>query len=267
MDENGMSMKAEWEKRGGLHGAGLKSVLFKGLPDIVNEHVDAWHKRAILANIRKQEHMRLLDAGCGYGRISLSILEKFPDAEMTGMDAADIFVALYRETTKRDAVQGTLMNIPPELGKFDYVVCVTVLMYTGENDVAQAMKNMMGRLKPGGRLLLIEPQNSMQYFLRLCGLVDIVERFLPKSGINTGGRYFKKQEIPHQVNTLHYVIESRCGMPFTTLCIFPVSVLAKLCPAAARPILKLLSLLDAKFGGSSLPSLYYCYEIRNPMDR
>ena len=43
--------KIAWEKRSKLFGTSLKGVLFKGVPDVVNEHVHDWHKKVILHSI------------------------------------------------------------------------------------------------------------------------------------------------------------------------------------------------------------------------
>ena len=52
--------QTEWENRSIQYGTSLKSVLFKRLPGIVNEHISNWHVRFILENIVEKEDLRIL---------------------------------------------------------------------------------------------------------------------------------------------------------------------------------------------------------------
>ena len=68
-----------WETRSKLLRTSLKSVPFKGLPDVVNEHLHNWHKNLILNTIEDKHNLRMLDVGCEYGRLSMAIIERLPD--------------------------------------------------------------------------------------------------------------------------------------------------------------------------------------------
>ena len=75
---------AEWEKRSKMFGSSPKGVLFKGLPDIFNEYIHNWQLNRILSEIdTKSKEINILDIGCGYGRISMPILEIFPQTKIT----------------------------------------------------------------------------------------------------------------------------------------------------------------------------------------
>ena len=50
--------QTEWENRSIQYGTSLKSVLFKRLPGIVNEHISNWHVRFILENIVEKEEYK-----------------------------------------------------------------------------------------------------------------------------------------------------------------------------------------------------------------
>lgn len=254
----------EWEKRSLLYGASLKSVLFKGMPDIINKHIHNWHKTFVLKNIETQSNMRVLDVGCGYGRLSLPIIEKYPKAEIIGIDTTDNFVKLYQEMTKHKAMIGTLENIPNDIGQFDYALCITVLMYVAKEDVLKSLENLIRHLKPAGKLILVEPQTSIKSFLRLFGFVDLIEKILFKERINTGGRYFKKNEIDYYVKACNCSIEKKCGLPFTTLFILPLSLIGKFFPSfVTNYLLNISSWFDNKLGRLKLPSIYYAYVIKN----
>ena len=75
----------EWEKRSINYGASWKSVLFKGMPDLANEHFHSCHINFILECIKSnKDDIRILDIGCGYGRLSLPIIQKLPQAQIIG---------------------------------------------------------------------------------------------------------------------------------------------------------------------------------------
>jgi len=264
MEIHNSANNTEWEKRSLLYGRSLRSVLFKGMPEIINGHIHEWHVRAVLNNIAAKEGLRILDVGCGYGRITLPILSKFPGAEILGLDTSDNFVKLYKETTKQKAIRGTLENIPQDIGEFDYILCVTVLMYVSEQQVIPTLNRLVKYLKPGGKLILIEPLIYIRFFLRLFGLVDFVERQLRRTRhpVDTGGRYFRKSDIETYASACHCSIESTLGMPFTTLFILPLNVIGKLCPASfTKLVLKIFTWTDGRLSRLGLPSLYAAYVI------
>lgn len=263
MENNTISNRTEWDKRSLLYGASLKSVLFKGMPDIINQHIHDWHKNVVLNTIEKKKNMRVLDIGCGYGRLSLPVIEKFPEAETIGIDATANYVRLYQEMTRQKAIVGTLENLPEGIGKFDYILCITVLMYTKNKDIAEALKNLIKILKPEGKLILIEPQTSIRFFVRLCGIVDFIEKRMHKERVNTGGRYFAKKEIDNYINACNGSLESKHGLPFSTFFMLPLNLLGKLMPSAVtQSFLKICSWGDRKLDRFGLPSIYYAYVIR-----
>ena len=107
----------EWEKRSINYGASWKSVLFKGMPDLANEHFHSCHINFILECIKSnKDDIRILDIGCGYGRLSLPIIQKLPQAQIIGLDISANYVNLYKENTGRDAFVGTLESLPSEIG-------------------------------------------------------------------------------------------------------------------------------------------------------
>jgi 2-polyprenyl-3-methyl-5-hydroxy-6-metoxy-1,4-benzoquinol methylase len=262
MDENDLANRTRWEKRGKLYGASLRSVLFKGMPEYINEHIGQWHRDMILNSIENKKDMKILDIGCGYGRLSLEVLKRYPDSDMLGIDTSQTYVELYQQSTKRPAMVATIEELPANIGQFDYILCVTVLMYAKESDVRSCLKNLISHLKPNGRLLLLEPQTSMKLFLRLGGLVDFLQRASPPSEIDTGGRYFRRNELEEHIAACDCKIESCHGLPITSFVIVPLNLLSRIVPVLVTThTLKLISWLDRKLGKGRLPSMYYAYTI------
>ena len=257
--------RTAWENRSIQYGTSLKSVLFKGLPDVVNEHISNWHAQFVLNNVKKKEELRILDIGCGYGRLSLPVIEKFPNAEIIGIDVSETFVELFRKTTKQNSFVGTIENIPADIGKFDYVICVTVLMYVEENKLEESICSLINILKPEGRLIVIENDYLGVLLLSGFGVFSFLKRLFKKKSLNTNGRYFKKNEIENLVTKCHATTLKKSGFPFTTFFILPVSLLGKFFPKHffTRSIFKILSWLDDRSGYFQLPSLHIGYIIKN----
>ena len=96
---------------------------------------------------------RILDAGCGNGRVTALLARHAPDgAEVVGVDLTSADVA--RENLDGlpgvTIAEGDLLGDLSGLGEFDFVYCQEVLHHTG--DPAGAFASLAGRLAPGGEL-------------------------------------------------------------------------------------------------------------------
>ncbi len=251
-----------WETRSKLLGTSLKSVLFKGLPDVVNEHLHNWHKGLILNIIENKHKLRILDAGCGYGRLSIPIIENFPSLDITGIDISENFVKLYKENTNHPAFVGTVENIPAALGTFDYIICITVLMYLDGENLKKAIANLLFHLEPEGKLILIEPQRSGVPFLTGFGILTFLRHRMGRDAIDTKGRPFRMNEIEHLFGNAGGEVLSEYRLPITSLCILPLTFIGKILPSRlAKGIYKTVSFLDALLSKFKLPSIYVAYLI------
>jgi SAM-dependent methyltransferase len=96
----------------------------------------------------------LLDAGCGTGGMLATLREKFPEAELTGIDASDRGVQLTagRELGARLAA-ASVNELPFPTDSFDFVVSLDVWSHTDVDD-ALAAHETHRVLQPGGRLIL-----------------------------------------------------------------------------------------------------------------
>ncbi len=254
--------RTAWETRSHLWGASLRSVLFKGLPEVVNEHLHHWHKKIVLDAIQKKEGLKILDAGCGYGRLSIPIIEKFPNLDITGIDISEKFVRLYKENTRHPAFVGTLDNIPSRLGTFDYILCITVLMYLKGDSLKKAISDLLFHLEPGGKLILIEPHQSGAFFLTGFGVLTFLRSRIGRNAIPTKGRPFRVNEIEYLFGHAGGRVLSEWRLPMTSLFILPLTLIGKCLPSRlAKGIYRTVSFLDALLGKFKLPSLHVAYLI------
>jgi ubiquinone/menaquinone biosynthesis C-methylase UbiE len=96
----------------------------------------------------------LLDAGCGSGGMLAAVRAKFPQAELTGIDASEHAIELCRErNTGTDLIQASVHELPFPENRFDFVLSIDVWSHTGVED-ALAAHETSRVLRPGGKLIL-----------------------------------------------------------------------------------------------------------------
>ena len=121
---------------------------------LMSELLDPMHRRYIDALGVVTAGARTLEVGCGNGSMSAWLAERVsPGGTAVAVDL-DLSVVQVRrpnlELRKADIVAG-----PVEAGAFNLVTARAVLHHVAGRDAA--IVNMVASLKPGGALLLIEP--------------------------------------------------------------------------------------------------------------
>src|SRR5689334_11091309 len=102
----------------------------------------------------------LLDVGCGYGGLSLLLAERRPDLRITGVDPESGIlkraeaIAADRGLANLAFEQGDGQRLTYESGRFDAVVCQTILTHV--RDAAAIVAEMARVLKPGGVFMAVE---------------------------------------------------------------------------------------------------------------
>lgn len=101
----------------------------------------------------KKRPLRLLDAGCGNGRL---VAHLPPGIEYVGLDNCTELIAIARKNhPDQHFVKGDLLSPTRFLKKFDVVICVAALHHIPtERLQVLALRNLRELLKPQGRLML-----------------------------------------------------------------------------------------------------------------
>jgi ubiquinone/menaquinone biosynthesis C-methylase UbiE len=112
-------------------------------------------RQHVAASIRPpQSRFSVLDAGCGTGGMLALIRQKFPEADLTGVDESTHAIRLAEaRNIAAKFLPANVRDLPFPEGDFDFVLSLDVLSHAGVDD-SLAMHEMYRVLRPGGRLLL-----------------------------------------------------------------------------------------------------------------
>lgn len=126
----------------------------EGSDEIIREHVERKTARVLEALERADSNL-VLDAGCGYGRLSAHILESYTGTRIVGVDASQPMIEAAKDQLDPERfapVLGRLESMPFRSASFDVVVCFGVIMHV-EDDLG-AIQELARLVKPSGRILL-----------------------------------------------------------------------------------------------------------------
>ena len=109
----------------------------------------------LLRQVPRAHYLRILDAGCGSGRLTAHLLRKFPEAHVIGLDVSGEMLEQARRNLRRfqrrlKLVEGDLLTAKPE-PKFELVFSNAVFHWI--RDHTRLFQNIHRWLAPGGRLV------------------------------------------------------------------------------------------------------------------
>ena len=188
MNHNNLNeLKNIWEERSKKLGNSKRSVLLKNLPDFINNAIHSQHLNFIL-NSLKDEDKKILDIGCGYGRISQELLERKDNLSIEGVEISKGFSDHFNKHIGK-CYNTSLQDFSPHK-KYDVVIIVTVLMYINSNkELELILKKLWSSLNKNGRIICIEPaKNSITSFRQ-----KINSRRFEPTGKNV--QYYEKNEL------------------------------------------------------------------------
>lgn len=122
---------------------------------------------SILDAVLTSDHDRLLDVGCGVGRILAHLAA--PGRTLVGLDVAEEMLA--RARARVEATDDVLFHcapahsVPEGDGAFDVVVCLGVFEHLPQATRHAALSEFARVLRPGA-LLILELNNNRSQFLR-----------------------------------------------------------------------------------------------------
>jgi ubiquinone/menaquinone biosynthesis C-methylase UbiE len=137
----------------------LRAVISRN-NDQANYYFDKTTKRILRRTLRFQ-HKKILDFGCGVGRLSVSMARKAE--HVTGIDISDEMIRVARDAAVSQRVGNAVFQVydgtklPYRDASFDVIVCVAVLKYLiEEDDFAGVIGEMCRAVVPGGHVAVID---------------------------------------------------------------------------------------------------------------
>jgi len=115
----------------------------------------------VVRTVRVPLNARVLDAGCGSGRVALAVKFRSPDAEVIGLDGdPQILTLARRKADRRDQdvefFEGLIEAVPFPDESFDLVFTVLVLHHLPEKAKVGACREMFRVVRPGGRVIIAD---------------------------------------------------------------------------------------------------------------
>ena len=121
---------------------------------LMSELLDPMHRRCLQSLGVVKSGARTLEVGCGNGSISAWLARQTaPDGQAIAVDLDLSLVDVHLPNLELRKVD--IMRAPVERGSFDLVTARAVLHHVADADTAIA--NLIASLRPGGAILLIEP--------------------------------------------------------------------------------------------------------------
>ncbi len=254
MPESGLDVNVQkknapreaWESRATDLGVQLSSVLCRGLPLYLNAAMDDWHRHLLQLHFLGflPPRASLLDAGCGYGRLSRFIHESRPDLAVIGCDFAHGYCVAFSKYVETPAVCMALERSAFAPNTFDGIVAMNALMYLDTAARASALQQLRESLVPGGTLLLLEP--GLEYF----NLLSRIGFGSPTGGQGFSLGSFRELAIP----TEWRVLKSGSALAFSA-CLPLLGFAARLGLKFSWPV-KLALRWDGRSGSLSKWSAY-----------
>jgi trans-aconitate 2-methyltransferase len=120
--------------------------------DRVSDPQVAWGRR-VIARLAPRAHERILDLGCGTGRLTLELAEHVPGGLVVGLDLSDAMLRVAAQASRGRGVQlvrgdGTRL---PFQAAFDAVFSTATLHWIPDH--LQAFQTVFDALRPGGRFV------------------------------------------------------------------------------------------------------------------
>jgi len=240
--------RRSWEQRADESNRDIKGVLFRGLSVQSNLLLHEWHAWIVLNVLlpRLSQRSRLLDLGCGYGRLSDVVARARPDIEIVGQDIASGYCRMFANSHDQ-CVLASAMQPPFRDACFDGILGVTCLMYVPRSSVPDTLASLNMLLRPRGVILMLDPGLEMQQ------LAASVRGRKAKSP--TGGSGFGVMEYQQFLSRAGFTLEAGGGNPFLSSALM-VPGLAKAKTRWMQALLGRVAWLDNREAGYTKLALH-----------
>jgi 2-polyprenyl-3-methyl-5-hydroxy-6-metoxy-1,4-benzoquinol methylase len=147
-------------RRFGSEDDGWKAVLHCGGSVQYNRYMHFVHQRALNSFIAETSGKRVLDAGCGVGRLTTHFAKR--GAHVIAIDGSQSMLKIAQRSLRSQNLKATFTQMDlTQLGlrdtSFDLVSCIIVLLHLSEDkDFHSAIGEMIRVTRPGGYILILD---------------------------------------------------------------------------------------------------------------
>ena len=258
--EKQIDLSEFWQRRSRKYGRAMEGVLCRSWPVCLNRYLHRWTWMKVRGVVENKSGMRVLDSGCGYGRLSAELLREFPKVSVYGVDISRNYVEIFNKDlgSKGKALVGDVRRLPFKDNYFDGEFVVTIFTHLkSEDDLRKAFSEMMRVIKPGGKFVVIE-RHPVGYAIVTVG--GLAEKLKPGRGERIEGLVgFRIDLVKSLVRQNGGEVRGVVGMPLVTILLPFLMVLSLLSLGLVEMVLKLVLGVDERLGKLPLPSLYYAY--------
>jgi ubiquinone/menaquinone biosynthesis C-methylase UbiE len=147
-------MKGSWSA---LSAFAYDLVVTPALVDIYRSRLDRYVELGMV-----EPGMRVLDAGCGSGRVMALLAERFPGLRLEGVDLSKDMVEKARRVVSSHANvsvrHGDVQSLPFDADTFDGVISLASIKHWP--DQGAGLSEIFRVLKPGGRAFVMEADRN-----------------------------------------------------------------------------------------------------------
>lgn len=138
-------------------------ILFKAFNVVIGTEKTS---RMLIDNyIQPKEGMKLLDIGCGMGKIA----GRMPQVKYTGVDISELYIASARKHYPHaEFIVGNAVNVLLPEQHFERVIMLGVLHHLNDEEAGIIIQRISKLLSPGGRAIFLEPcfVDNQHFFAR-----------------------------------------------------------------------------------------------------
>lgn len=141
----------------------IRALLGRRTRKMVRRYADYPEFRLLEREVLALGATRVLDAGCGEGRVALTLGARHPDLRIEGIEVTETNVRIARGLNRfpnvafrRGFVEDAAQLLPPQ--SFDLAYSFAVLEHVP--DVDTTVSAILAMLRPGGRFCLVVPMNE-----------------------------------------------------------------------------------------------------------
>jgi len=121
---------------------------------------ETWVRQGLIDRIRCRPR-RILDLGCGTGSMTLMLKQKFPQAEVMGLDFSPYMLAVADDKAQTAGVaiaflQGNAEDTPFAANSFDLVTAALLFHETPAEVTKNILREALRLLQPGGEALIFD---------------------------------------------------------------------------------------------------------------